>query len=303
MFTTCPICKSERVSARTKPVPALTEQQYLKTTLLLMNCAECGHQFCADVGAQSWWYEKHLPDLETDASVKMSPWYSKYLIQQFGSNVKTTAFLDYGCGYNQLLEDLQSMGYATLGYDTDVRRLHDEQRTVRVTDDVDEVTSFCMGQNGLAIGLFDVMEHNPDPDRFVKELKTYGFDLLALTVPNAKRNTADAEFWFEDYDPPHLHWFSEKSMTRLFSNHGLDVNFVSSWAVKGCLYEAMRAGASTVCRILRLGSLARHCFNQPKSPAGLFISLLAIPLVALFFAQGLLNRQPHHLIGIVTRRA
>jgi SAM-dependent methyltransferase len=124
------------------------------------------------------------------------------------------SILDYGCGAGVFLDFLKENGFTNLtGYDPFIGKYSDQS---------------VLGNKFDVVTSYDVIEHVEDPVTYLADLielvKLHG--KLVLGTPNADHIpiTNKPPFPVELSQPYHRHIFSEKALTELATNNGLEVS-------------------------------------------------------------------------------
>lgn len=149
------------------------------------------------------------------------------LINKVGNGKK---ILDYGCGVGDFLEHLQKNGYDVLGMEP-----NDSARKIAQSKIGNKkVTSTELEHNDQKfdiITLWHVLEHIPNLNEIIGELKNHLTDngVLIIAVPNHQSYDAKyyGKYWAAYDVPRHLWHFSDKSMSNLLSNFGMKIDKIS----------------------------------------------------------------------------
>lgn len=157
--------------------------------------------------------------------------------------------LEVGCGEGLLLNKLRSEGLEVTGADINAKSV--ERARERGLDVIEGglaelATRFPRGSFDAAV-LFHVLEHVPNPARFLVELAEFlapgGW--LFVSVPNPHRATAllIKEPW--DDPPHHLTRFSKNGFRRVFESSGAEVVSISTQPLDISTYRlaSLRADA------------------------------------------------------------
>ncbi|MDH0659704.1 class I SAM-dependent methyltransferase [Empedobacter sp. GD03865] len=149
------------------------------------------------------------------------------LINKVGNGKK---ILDYGCGVGDFLEHLQKNGYDVLGMEPN----DSARRIAQSKVGIEKVTSTELEQNTEKydiITLWHVLEHIPNLNEIIGELKNHLTDngVLIIAVPNHQSYDAKyyGKYWAAYDVPRHLWHFSDKSMSNLLSNFGMKIDKIS----------------------------------------------------------------------------
>lgn len=138
-------------------------------------------------------------------------------------------FLDVGCNGGFTVEAAREAGFAAFGVEPDpvsvaYARQHYPQATY-VTGLIEEAD--FGGRRFDVVYCSEVIEHTPDPNRFVARLAeaTAPGGILYLTTPDIShwRRPRDLARWDAFCPPSHCLYFSPRNLERLLAKHGFDV--------------------------------------------------------------------------------
>jgi ubiquinone/menaquinone biosynthesis C-methylase UbiE len=128
------------------------------------------------------------------------------------------SILDYGCGTGALIEYLQKHKWNVAGYEPNNSE-NITEKNFTIFKDKNEIK----GSYSL-LTLWHVLEHVPQPEQTLKEIKPFIKEngKLVIAVPNP--NSYDAihykEIWAAYDVPRHLFHFNKNSMEQLLHNAG-----------------------------------------------------------------------------------
>ena len=145
---------------------------------------------------------------------------------------KNRTVCDIGCGVGSFLLEAKKRGMKVYGYDinkqqTSIARIKYHLSHVVAAEKLDEFCKKDKIQKHFfdVITAFEVIEHVPDVNAFVKDMSFYlrkgGY--VIISCPNSDRLSLH-ERW--DYPPIHLSRFNKTSMQKLFEKYGF---FMKEW--------------------------------------------------------------------------
>ena len=145
------------------------------------------------------------------------------LINSFQTESKNV--LDVGCGTGDFLKTCENDGWNVVGVEPSVMARNFAKDKLNgkaiVYNDLFELNS----KQFDVITLWHVLEHVPDLDAYIAQLKTLlsPNGVLIVAVPNYKSFDAKyyKQYWAAFDVPRHLWHFSKKSISLLFKNHQL----------------------------------------------------------------------------------
>lgn len=132
--------------------------------------------------------------------------------------------LDIGCGRGVLLRSLLARGFTCDGFELSQQAASGLHSEVRLSIGATLEDAGYSNDSFDMVVLWHVLEHLPDPDRTLEEirriLKPGG--LLVVAVPNFSSWQArvTGRFWFHLDPPRHLHHFSRFGLRRLLTRGG-----------------------------------------------------------------------------------
>jgi len=208
-------------------------------------CLDCGHTTYMDKPSREWvnkfyletWdgdskFEEEVKRRGEEAKKDLFAQSTNVMIQQMRKfNIEKDAnILEIGCGYGDMLRILKNGGYTNLiGIESSKVRamVAEKAHNIRVNNEAFEDIGFHKDQKFDIIFSYHTLEHSYDPSEVIKkasELQDEG-DYLILSLPNHVGEPTMGVFTFL----PHLHSFSQTSLTRLLNENGyqmIDNNFV-----------------------------------------------------------------------------
>jgi SAM-dependent methyltransferase len=164
-------------------------------------------------------------DTRDDASAKRRRWFGGILYKCFYHVPAGKRVLDIGCGNGQSLVFLKAKGCEVYGIEED-RNIQPVAEALGVSVEAGNIyTSTYPDHSFDYILASQVLEHIPDPVRFLKAVKQKlapGGKIL-LSFPNTRSLTRwiFRKRWIHWHIPYHLNHFSPKSLPALFSAAGL----------------------------------------------------------------------------------
>jgi 2-polyprenyl-3-methyl-5-hydroxy-6-metoxy-1,4-benzoquinol methylase len=150
------------------------------------------------------------------------------LINSF--NTKQKNILDVGCGTGDFLLNCKNNGWDVIGVEpnTKAKSLAENKLNIQTTSKIYEDLSEIKTKKFDVITLWHVLEHVPNLDVYIsnlkKILKQHG--VLIIAVPNYKSYDATyyKQFWAAYDVPRHLWHFSKKSIQLLFAKEKMEVH-------------------------------------------------------------------------------
>lgn len=241
----CPACKSVAV-----------KEWFTKSGHLHYRCRDCRHGFLWPVPPTEvvdQYYEELSDGYSSGCSWTMEPGHKLALWRRLLSSVEKNGgrgpLLDIGCGSGTFLESSRSQGWAELeGIEISPRAVamararSGAQLWSGSWRDVD-----LRASHYAVVSIFDVLEHDPDPDgllTFIRHALRPGGALL-LTVPHVSGLSLRffGERAFTVIPPEHLAYYSVESIRRLLARSGFEIvsSFTSDIYIKEWLRFRPRA--------------------------------------------------------------
>jgi SAM-dependent methyltransferase len=231
----CPVC----VGVNTEPFLSIYDNQ---ERLIVQRdaCLACGHVFHSRMPAKAWFENFYSTNFETSGE---APIHVKKINYSHISDVienlyplvdkKNLKILDVGCGYGSALSYLETKGYRSLfGIEPSQRRADLARTTGFLIHHgfIEDLPDFDGGQN--TFGEFDFVyshhayEHTVDLQSAVanlaNRLKVGGY--VCICVPNFLSEHLVQQIHYL----PHVHAFTENSLSTLFRLQGFEVVSVST---------------------------------------------------------------------------
>ena len=173
----------------------------------------------------------------------------------------TISILDIGCGTGEFLFRAKEEGWKVFGFEPNEKaKAISKSKNINLIDDLDSYQKHSFD----VITMWHVLEHVPDLDKQIKQIKTLlkPDGLLIIAVPNYK--SYDANFYKSDwaaYDVPrHLWHFSKTSIKKIFQNYQMQLihikpMYFDSFYVS-LLSEKYRSGKMNPLRAFYIGLIS-----------------------------------------------
>ena len=173
----------------------------------------------------------------------------------------TISILDIGCGTGDFLFRAKEEGWKVFGFEPNEKaKAISKSKNINLIDDLDSFQKHSFD----VITMWHVLEHVPDLDKQIKQIKTLlkPDGLLIIAVPNYK--SYDAIFYKSDwaaYDVPrHLWHFSKTSIKKIFQNYQMQLihikpMYFDSFYVS-LLSEKYRSGKMNLLRAFYIGLIS-----------------------------------------------
>ena len=158
--------------------------------------------------------KKGLKEIIYSLIQKQNLKYKFNLIQKFFQGNK---IVDCGCGNGIFLEFMKNKGYQIQGFEpSSTGKIETEKRLkIKLASNFDEINKVDV------ITLWHVLEHIPNPDEILKELKNKLNDdgILIIALPNHESYDAKiyGEFWAAYDVPRHVFHYSKDGAINYFS--------------------------------------------------------------------------------------
>ena len=153
---------------------------------------------------------------------------AKKIIVEIQKFKKRGKFLDIGCGFGLLLKAAKEQGFDVLGIEKEIERAKIAKEKFNLQVLAKEFNQIQLSKSSFdVISCFDVLEHIPEPKKFLKTvgklLKKNG--LLVIQSPNIEsvmaRTTGVQWNWL--LLPNHLWHFTPKTLSTLLTNNGFEI--------------------------------------------------------------------------------
>lgn len=181
--------------------------------------------------------------------------------------------LDYGCGTGDFLNNALEDNWKAEGVEPSITAKEIAINKAKIVRTIEELSE----KKFNAITLWHVLEHVPDPNKILQQLRTKLYDngTMFIAVPNFTSDDAKHydKFWAGLDTPRHLWHFSPKAMKLILASNGLKIA-----AIKPMYFDAPYVS------ILSENYKAENKFPLTAFTKGLFFGLQS-NLVALFTRQ------------------
>lgn len=228
----CPLCSSEHYNSVIQSKDFTVSQEDFN----IVACESCGFKFTnprPPVAELGLYYESedYISHANTANSIvnfiyKIARNFTlrwKYNI--FKKEKLTKTLLDYGCGTGEFLNYCKNKGWQIDGVEPNAKA----RQQASSINHQDIKTSLAEIDNApyQVITLWHVLEHIPDLNETFKTLKGMlaPQGLMLVAVPNCSSYDAQVfqEHWAAYDLPRHLYHFTQKSMQKMMTNHGMDI--------------------------------------------------------------------------------
>ena len=148
----------------------------------------------------------------------------RIILNRFLKTIKRTDFIEIGCGNGLVLMLLEKLKYSITGLDIHMEGLKIARSRTNATLICADVYKFKSKKKYDAIGMFDVIEHIGEDERFLKKcgelLKPNG--KIIITVP------ADMKLWSQmDLVSGHKRRYTKSSLINILVKLGYKIEFIS----------------------------------------------------------------------------
>lgn len=230
METICPACGERPPDEGFTPVeryhdPVGGEDYELK------RCPRCGVVFTEPrcPAAADWYARAYARGLIERAPLGLDSW----RVRTFRAHgLKGGELLDAGCGDGHFLEAARKMGFKARGFDFDaaaIAKARARGLEARVSDFDAAFADPALKGRFDVVTLFDVLEHVPEPARFLcaaKALVRPGGHLV-LTMPDERRPHPGTRERL-DYPPNHYTRWTPQALRAVLERQGLEVRWLDS---------------------------------------------------------------------------
>ena len=146
--------------------------------------------------------------------------------------------LEIGCAYGLfgqvLKEDLPQANY--VGFDVVPEAIYYAQETLKLDARNEDYLTSKSGTKYDATFMWDVIEHLPEPEKFIEKIASESRDgsVLCITTGDigALLPRLQKQKWRLIHPPSHLHYFSAETLSRLVEKYGFELKSVSHPSVK-----------------------------------------------------------------------
>ncbi len=238
-YTSCPICKSELITAQ------LTAKDYTvsQNDFSIWQCNACTARFTQDVPEQDaigayYASENYISHSDTKKGFINSLYHlvrkrtlgakRRLVINETG--VTNGEILDIGCGTGAFLDSMKQADWKISGLEPDAIARTKAIELYNIHPQQSEELFELPAGTYNAISMWHVLEHVHELHDYIKQigelLATNGKLLIAVPNYTSKDAAIYKEHWAAYDVPRHLYHFSPQSMDKLLSMHGLKVTAV-----------------------------------------------------------------------------
>ncbi len=201
-------------------------EEFATPRLTVLRCRACGHRIArhAAVEPKADYHRQYDQGAFVDVLRVTRERQARDILRWIRAAAPAaTRLLDYGCGRGWFLDAAKADGWDVLGFDTspmavDLLRQRGISATAELPAGKTEV-----------ITLLDVIEHFR-PDDLIPRLSALKADLVVIKVPTSSgllyrlaRGRALERLYQVGTDPPHHHYFNERSLRHVLSRAGMRV--------------------------------------------------------------------------------
>lgn len=198
------------------------------------NCKNCNYLFADKLSAESLnsYYQKDIglrvQNILEDHQSKLRK-YAELAYTYISKRERGLSVCDIGCGTGLFLVKVKKLGNKVYGYDINKSQTTLAKRVNKLSNVsyAQTLKEYCEKKNIKknsfdVITCFEVIEHIPDVNKFLKEINTYlkPNGVLILSTPNNDRIQMK-EKW--DYPPIHVSRFKRFNMEKFFTKNGLQL--------------------------------------------------------------------------------
>ena len=217
---------------------------WVKDSYRLVRCAGCGLVYVANPPTaeqlqQLYSFESgyHQELVKSDRDIAQHEGEARANLDSLVKSAKPGLLLDVGCSTGLFLLEAQRVGWQVRGleYSPDSARIAREQNKLDVAQGA-LVKGKYAPESFDVVTMWDVIEHLPSPSAamdVVMEILKPGGLFIAKTpnvdglYPKASLSVAGkVGFWGHPEPPGHLYQFSTKTLAKLFTDKGLEVDKV-----------------------------------------------------------------------------
>lgn len=268
----------------------------------LYDCAMCRLQFWDPRSLDQDYYQ----DEETYAYVlfhrgalKLPKWHKWFLQRFLHETSDSPKLLDIGCGNGIFLSEAEDLGYDVHGIDIDAKSISVARQKYELNN-VHAMTlerfvdlAKAQGNKFDVITFFEVLEHQPNPVKFlsdVKKLLKPGGKIVG-SVPNRDRAYADGDRKNGDDLPPHhFLWLNEEVLRDMFGRLGwnhisFDKLTYSLWEYSAWLQNMYFGFLSNKARSVATKTILK----EQKNSGFALLDVIKIARNAVFFPLAILT--------------
>lgn len=210
------------------------------------------------------------------------------------ASIKGQRLLDVGCGDGTFLLAAERKGWKVVG--TEMNPQIATEAGLEVFESLDELPDTYRFD---CITMWHSLEHIRDPQSLINKLATLltpsGVLLIAVPDAGGLQATAFKSNWFHLDVPRHLYHFTDRSLTRLLSNAGLEIN--RRWHQE-FEYDLFGWSQSALNSVMPEPNMFFNCLTRKPVKIGKAL------LVANFFIGATLSALalPAVMVGTLTKR-
>lgn len=201
-----------------------------KDRFTLMRCVDCGTVSIAPfptLEEMAAYYEAYKGTTDYTKKEKSKIRRSKARIKRLTRLTRGKRFLDVGCNYGFAVVAAHALGLDAHGIDVDSTAIASNQTRYAGQGSFSYVPVEGHAESGAKADIIyssEVIEHVPDPARFVAAMSTIleTGGVLYLTTPDASHFRVPKTFaaWDQVIPPEHVTYFTRNGMKRLLMQHG-----------------------------------------------------------------------------------
>jgi 2-polyprenyl-3-methyl-5-hydroxy-6-metoxy-1,4-benzoquinol methylase len=235
-YTSCPVCKSEKIQERLSAKDHTVSQKEFSIWL----CNDCTAGFTQDVPGQDdiaayYASENYISHSDTKKGIINSLYHlvrnrtliSKRNLVKKGAGMSKGAILDIGCGTGAFLNTMKQAGWVINGLEPDAAARVKAAELYNIDPEESGKLFEMQPASFHAITMWHVLEHVHELHAYIKQIGSLltPTGKLFIAVPNyTSLDAAIYKTHWAAYDVPrHLYHFSPKSMEHLLAQHGLKI--------------------------------------------------------------------------------
>lgn len=254
--TVCPLCKSKDIRFEDRfNVCSTCRFEFASKTSKL----EIDTYYEEDIGVElQTLIERYEPFSELQKRHKLA----KKMIEEYSIDKEKVSICDLGCGTGLFLNCLKNTKTALYGYDISHKNVVISQKTnrlryIKVSRTLKEYALLQHIPHYFfdIITAFEVIEHVPDINMFVKQITDYlkPGGIIILSVPNKGRLPIKESF---DYPPDHLSRFRIKNLKFLFTKYHIIIDKLLTYSTLGyysnnLIHKYIPASENTLKKIMK----------------------------------------------------
>lgn len=216
----CPVCGSERFTARTLAGVAMRR------------CRGCGMRTASFGARKGTSYADVDPRAYLDSIARVRRVQGEEIVAFAREHVQGGEWLDVGCGFGFVLEAARAAGFVVRGLEPDATAARAAQE--RLGAAVEQGTLDEATPAADVVSTLDVIEHLDDVNAFAELVRSKARALWVIKVPSSeglffrvahalRLRGAVRRLWQADYEHPHVLYFDRPTLTRFLAKHGFAV--------------------------------------------------------------------------------